>query len=246
MQLLRINYPSILYQASLLSCLSTAVGLVHEPPLPNGVVNLQQPNSGTQCGAHGRWTDPNAHRHNTQLLGDSASHPPLRRHQNHHQLAHVSWPAANVGSHMKINFFQEKNSSKCMTFAVQLTGQHQAVCTTITHHRRAGGLCQVNSGGHCSLCSHDPLHSQWECEDQEEPNSQMGSSQIISRQAGNLEREVTPEPTHQDADNCAVNIVIVPGALNYNSARGTEHLRCHGHIGQLWKPETVFGSGQVR
>ena len=63
MQLLRINDPSILYQTSLLSCLSTAMGLVHEPPLPNGVVNPQQyPISGAQCGAHGRWTDPNAHR----------------------------------------------------------------------------------------------------------------------------------------------------------------------------------------
>ena len=31
------------------------------------------------------------------------------------------------------------------------------------------------------------------------------------RWAGNLEREVTPEPTWQDADNCRVKIVIVPG-----------------------------------
>ena len=150
-----------------------------------------------------------------------------------------------------------------MMFAVQLTGQHQAVCTTITHHRRAGGFCPVNSGGHCSLCSHDPLHSQGECEEHEEPHSQEGSSQIILRWAGNLERQVTPDPTHQDADNCTVNIVIVAEVLNYNSARGTEHykchghltlnsargtehLRCHGHIGQLWQPETVFGSDQVR
>ena len=38
---LTINYQPILFQANLLSCLSSTVGLVHEPPLPNGVVNLQ-------------------------------------------------------------------------------------------------------------------------------------------------------------------------------------------------------------
>ena len=39
---LAINDQPILFQANLLSCLSTAMGLVHKPPLPNGVVNLQQ------------------------------------------------------------------------------------------------------------------------------------------------------------------------------------------------------------
>ena len=161
------------------------------------------------------------------------------------------------------NQFQQNNISEHTTFAVQPTGWHQAVHSTITQHRRAGGLCPFNSGGHCSLCSHDPLHSQGGHEDEEEPHSQEGSSQIIPRQAGNLEREVTPEPTWWDADNCAVNIMIGPGTPNYNSARGTEHykyqgyltlnsargtkhLTCHGHIGQMWQPETVFGSGQVR
>ena len=37
---LTINQQSILFKANLLSCLSTALGLVHEPPLPIGVVNL--------------------------------------------------------------------------------------------------------------------------------------------------------------------------------------------------------------
>ena len=36
---------------------------------------------------------------------------------------------------------------------------------------------------------------------------------------------MTPEPTQQDAVNCAVKKVIVPGALNIMSARGTEHLK---------------------
>ena len=187
MQLLTINYQPISYQANLLSCLSTAVGLVHKPPLPNREVNPQQPNSGALCGAHGWWTEPYAHRHNTQLLDASASHPPLRRHQHHHQLACVSRLATDMRSHMKIDFSQKKNISKHMAFAVQLTCQHQAVHATITHHKRVGGLCPVNSGRHCSLCSHNPLCSQGEHKDQEEPHSQEGSSQIIPRWTGNLE-----------------------------------------------------------
>ena len=112
-------YQPILSQADLLSCLSTIVGLEHEPLLLNGVVNPQQPKFGTQCGANGRWTEPHAHRCNTQLLGDIASHPQLRR--QHHQLVHVGQPASNR-SHMKIDFFQQNNTSQCMTFTVRPTG----------------------------------------------------------------------------------------------------------------------------
>ena len=36
---LTINYEPILFQANLLSCLSTTMGLVHKPHLLNGVVN---------------------------------------------------------------------------------------------------------------------------------------------------------------------------------------------------------------
>ena len=91
------------------------MGLEHEHPLPNGVVNLQQPNFGTQCGARGRWTGSQTHRCDTQLLGDIASHPALRRK---HPLAHVSWPAAYVESHMKNDFSQQKNTSEHMAFVV--------------------------------------------------------------------------------------------------------------------------------
>ena len=165
--------------------------------------------------------DPNAHRHNTQLLDAIASHPPLRRQQHHHQLAYVGWLVANARSSMKINFSQEKNNSKHMTFAVQLTGQHLAACITITHHRREGGLCPVNSGGHCSLCSQDPLHSQGKHEDQEEPHSQIGSSQIIP-ETGWKPRKRGDTRTHSTGyDNCGVKTVIVPGALNITSARST-------------------------
>ena len=150
-------YQFFLSKADLLSCLSTVVGLVHNPPLPNGVVNLQQPKFGTQWGTHGQWTEPHTHRHNTQLLGDITSHPQLRRHC--HQLAHVGWPAANARSHIKNDFFQQKNASECMTFAVRLTGKYQPVHDTITHTNSAGGLFPVTNGGHCEWYSHNPLHS---------------------------------------------------------------------------------------
>ena len=112
MQLLTINELYITYQASLLSCLSTAVGPVHEPPSQMRVVNLQQPNSGTQCGAHGRWTDPSAHRHTIQLLDDSASLSPLREqqhlHQHQHQPAHVGWPVADAKVIQKFIAFKKR------------------------------------------------------------------------------------------------------------------------------------------
>ena len=116
---------------------------------------------------------------------------------------------------------------------------------TITHHRRAGGLCPVNSGGHCACVAKIP-HSQGEGEDQGESHNQMGSSQIIPEMGGNLDREVTPEPTQQDAVDCTVKKGDSARALNIMSAKGTEHLKWHGHIGPLWQPELVFGSGQVR
>ena len=157
MPLLTINESSISYQASLLSCLSTAVGSVHEPPSWMGWQTCNSPILVSQCWAHGRWTDPNAHRHTAQLLDDSTSLPTLREQQHHHQLAHVGWPMANMKSHMKIAFSWEKNCSKCMTFAVQLTCQQQAVHHTITHHRRAGGLCPIKNEEHCACVAN--IHS---------------------------------------------------------------------------------------
>ena len=142
----------------------------------------------------------------------------------------AGWPVANVRSHMKNNFSQQKNTAKHMPFEVRLTGQHQAVCKAITHTNRTGGLCPVTNGGHCDLYSHNPLHTQGECREQEEPHNEEGSSTIIPEWTGSLSREVVPGPTHEDEEDCTVNLVIVPGALNSNSARGTEHLWCHGHV----------------
>ena len=120
-------YQPILSKADLLSCLSTAMGLVHQPPLLNGVVNLQQSTFGAQCGVHGRWTEPHTHRCNTQLLDDITNHHQLRR--QHHQLSHVGWLAADTRSHMKNNFFQQENTSECTIFAVRPTSG------SVQHHQ---------------------------------------------------------------------------------------------------------------
>ena len=108
------------------------------------------------------------------------------------------------------------------------TGQHHAVCNSITHTNSAGGLCPVTNGGHCDLFSHNPL--QGECGDHKEPHCKEGSSKIIPRWTGSPSREVVPGPTQDDEEYCAVSFVIVPGALNSNSARGTEHCKCQGHL----------------
>ena len=155
------------------------MGLVYKPPLPNGVVNPQQPHFSTQCGVHGRWTDPNAHRHTPQLLDDSASLPPLReqQHQHHHQLAHVSQLMANMKSHTKITFSQEKNCSKC-TFAAWPTGGSLSYHHTPEEGRRT---LPSQQWGTLWLCSQYPLHSQGEGEDKEESHNQSRSSQIIPK-----------------------------------------------------------------
>ena len=102
---------------------------------------------------------------------------------------------------------------------MRLTGQDQAVHDTITHTNRVGGLCPVTNGGHCNQYSHNPLHSQGEHGDNKEPHNKGGSPTIIPRQTGSLSREVVPGPTHEDED-CTMNLVIVPGALNICGAMG--------------------------
>ena len=160
----------------------------------------------------------------THLFGDIASHPQLRQH---HQLAHLGQPVAKGRCHTKNYFFPWKNTCNCTTLTVRLTGQHQAVCNTISYTNRAvticaGGLCPVTIGGHCDLFCYNPLHSQGECGDQEEPHSREGSSNFIPRWTGSLLREVVPGSTQADEEYHAVNFVIMPGALNFKSAKDTE------------------------
>ena len=148
---------------------------------------------------------------------------------------------------------------------LQCSQQANSRQCTLPSHTTIGQVDSAQSTTGDTVASTAKIHSisQGEHEDEEESHSQDESSQIIPRQAGNLAREVIPGPTWQDADKCEVNLVTVPGALNYNSARGTEHCKCqghltlnsargtvhlwcHGHIGQLWQTGTVFGCGQVR
>ena len=156
-------YQPILSKADLLSCLSTTMGLEHEPLLLNRVVNPQQPDSGAQCGAYGQWTGSHAHRCNTQLLGDIASHRQLRR--QHHQLAHVGWPVADR-SHTKMISFSKRTLVNVWYLQ---WGQHQTVHDTITHANSAGGLCPITNGGHCDHLA--TIHSipRWNMETMRNP-----------------------------------------------------------------------------
>ena len=131
---------------------------------------------------------------------------------------------------MKNDFSQQKNTRQHLAFTVQLTDQHQAVCDPITHTNSAGGLYPVTNRGHFDQYNHNPLCSQGECGEQGEPHNEEESSTIILEWTGSLSREVVPGPTHEEDEDCAVNLVMVLGTLNSNSARGTEHLWCHGHI----------------
>ena len=96
------TYQHLIPKAASLSLLSSTVDPGYEPLPSNGVVNLQQPKSGTQWGAYSQWTGPHTYHCNAGLLGDIASHPQLRQH---HQLAHFGQPVANSRSRIKNNFF---------------------------------------------------------------------------------------------------------------------------------------------
>ena len=117
-------------KCKVLSLLSTAMGLVHEPPLPRGVVNPWQTKSGVQCGAYGWWIGPFTYQCDAGLLHDITSHPAIKQYQ---QLAYIGWQVTDTKSHTKNSFFLWENSSECMTFPKQLTGWHLPVCNPIAH-----------------------------------------------------------------------------------------------------------------
>ena len=61
------------------------------------------------------------------------------------------------------------------------------------------------------------------------PQGRRGRTHPILRWSGHLTREVIPESTRVGEKNLCSEHFIVPGALNFYSARGTELLWCQGH-----------------
>ena len=127
-----------------------------------------------------------------------------------------------------------------MTFAVQPTGQQWTVHHTITHQRRAGGLCPVNSGGHCACVANIHSIPRGKEKTKRNPTTRLEVPRSSPRWAGSLTQR---GDTRTHLTGCC-KLCRVKG----DSARGTEHLKCHGHIGQLWQPEPVcvwIRSGQM-
>ena len=91
---------------------------------------MQQPKSGAQCGAYGQWAGPFSHQCDGKLLHNIASHSVVVQD---HQLAYVGHLLADTKGHIEINFFWQKNSSKCMTFFKWPTGQHQSSAVMPSH-----------------------------------------------------------------------------------------------------------------
>ena len=61
------------------------------------------------------------------------------------------------------------------------------------------------------------------------PQGRGGRTNPILRWHGCLTREVIPESTHVGKKNLCSEQFIVPGAMNFYSARGTELLWCQGY-----------------
>ena len=169
------------------------------------------------------------------MLHAIASHPTF---EWHHQLAYVSQQATNTKGHTETDFFWWKNSSECTTFSKWLTGQHHAVCNTITHFTSAdyhvleySTQIPLRDTKICATVTHsiprgnvEYRRASWGRGEKENP---------ILRQSGCLTKEVIPESTHVGKKNLHSEHFIVPGALNFYSARGTDLLWCQGH-GTFW------------
>ena len=212
-------YQPILLKANLLSCLSTAVGLMHEPSLPNGVVNPWQPGFGTKCGANGWWTGPHTHRCNTQLLGDIASHPQLRR--QHHQLAHVGQPAANSRSHTKMISFRERTLVNVQHLQ---WGQQADIgqCATPSHTsivQEDSALLPMGD----TVNSIATIHSVPRGNVETMRNPTAKREVLISSQEGLATYQ--ERCTRTNLSGCK----ILCSEL-CDSARGTEHCKCQGHL----------------
>ena len=126
-------YQHLIPKAVLLSLLSTTIGPEHEPLLPNGVVSLQQPKSGTQCGAYGQWIGPYTYQCNAELLDDIASHPSSETTPS----ASTCWPAGGQ---------QQKSYKKMISF-------HKRTLENV-QHSQWGWQADIRQ---CMTPSHTPL-----------------------------------------------------------------------------------------
>ena len=112
------------------------------------------------------------------------------------------------------------------------------MCHSIVHQRRAGGLCPFNNGGHCASVANIHSVPRGKEKTKRNPTVRQEVPRPSLSRAGSLDREVTPEPTQQDAVNCTVKKgdsargtehYKCQGHLTFDSARGTEHYKCQGH-----------------
>ena len=166
--------------------------------------------------AYSQWTGPFIHKCG-KLLYDITSHPAVKQQ---HQLTYVSWQVANTKGHTEINFFWQKNSSKCMTFSKLPTGWHQAVCNAITHFTSANHHVLEDSiqipPWDTVICD-TVIHSipRGNVKHKRTSQSIRGRTNPILRWSGWLTIEVTPETTHVGEKNLCSECFRVPGSLNF-------------------------------
>ena len=237
------TYQHLIPKAVLFSLLSTTVDPEHEPFLPNGVANPWQPKSGTQCGDYGQWTGPYTYQCNAELLGDIASHPEGRQY---HQLAHVSWPAGSWQHKLYKKLFlsikEHLQTYNIYSEADRLTSG--SACNAIPYTSSAvpscarGLVAQLPLGDTVTYLA--TIHSipRGNMENEGNPTeerevriqSQDGLAAYRERCFQNpLELEKTT--AWWTSWNCQGQWTLkLPGALNSDSTRGTEHLWCHGHV----------------
>ena len=118
---------------------------------------------------------------------------------------------------------------------------------TITHQRRGRRTLPSQQWGHCACVANIHSMPRGKEKTKRNPTTRREVPRSSPRWAGSLDREVTPEPTQQDAVNCTVKKgdsargtehYKCQGHLTFNSARGTEHYECQGH----WTLKSAMGT----
>ena len=202
-----------------MNLLSTAVGPVLEPLLPRGVVNLWQNKSGTQCVAYGWWIGHFTYQCDAGLLHDITSHPAIKQH---HQLAYVSWQAADTEGHTKSISFGKKTAVNTWHFQ---SSQHQAVCDPITHFTSARDHVLEDSA---QIPSWDGVIHDMRTQSIPRGNVEHGKTlqsrregtNPILRWSGHLTREVILESTCVGKKKLHSEHFMVPGALSFLKVLG--------------------------